>query len=48
MSPILKARTDLVRVQSPAGEWLTLGLVGLLGFLVWSIGIGVLFLIYAR
>jgi hypothetical protein len=28
-----------------AGEWLTLVLIGVLGFLVWSVGLGILFLI---
>jgi hypothetical protein len=29
-------------------EWLTLVLIGLLGFLVWSVGLGILFLLYGR
>jgi hypothetical protein len=31
-----------------AGDWLTLGLIGVLGFLVWSIALGFLFLLYGR
>jgi hypothetical protein len=31
-----------------AGEWLTLALIGVLGFLVWSVGLGILFLLYGR
>jgi hypothetical protein len=30
------------------GEWLTLALIGVLGFLVWSVGLGILFLLYGR
>ena len=29
-------------------EWLTLVLIGLLGFLVWSVGLGIVFLLYGR
>jgi hypothetical protein len=31
-----------------AGEWILLGLIGLVGFLVWSVGLGILFLLYGR
>jgi hypothetical protein len=31
-----------------AGEWLTLGLIGVLGFLMWPVGLGILFLVYQR
>lgn len=31
-----------------AGEWLTLALIGVLGFLVWSMGLGILFLLSWR
>ena len=34
------------RAAINAGEWLTLGLIGLLGFLVLSVGLGMLFLMY--
>ena len=31
-----------------AGEWVTLGLVAILGFLVWSTALAILFLLYRR
>ena len=31
-----------------SGDWLILALIGILGFLVWSIGLGILVLLYSR
>jgi nitrate reductase NapE component len=31
-----------------AGEWLTLALIGVLGFLVWSVALGILFFLCGR
>jgi hypothetical protein len=30
------------------GEWLTSALIAVLGFLVWSVGLGILFLLYGH
>ena len=31
-----------------AEEWITLGIIGVLGFLIWSVGLGILFLLHGR
>jgi hypothetical protein len=31
-----------------AGEWTAIGLIGVLGFLVWSVGLGMLLLVYGH
>jgi hypothetical protein len=30
------------------GDWLTLAVIGALGFLVWSVGLGILFILCGR